>query len=268
MGAGLAYVDNDSKIFTAECQCRQFEELEAKGSAHGKHFSLQSLIDTLRMYVDNEKIWDHDQRARDYWCKMVGGTQKALPAHVVNEYCRGDRSFEPCPQEWESKLPRTRELEIWDGEQDGFIKCSWYVPLSSQEALGRTYGFFRYSNICVSLSVCAFGILSEGVILVFARETFIALQSLWKTRTRQLELLGNNLKQKSLVIETLQFVGLFAEGIRLVCDYAEQTDNEFTLGKFSDTLFLFLFTVRIELIMRAINKNLTLLSDLFNYTSE
>ena len=49
-------------------------------------------------------------RAIDHWCKVVGGEQKLLPAHMVNEYCRPDRPFEPCPQEWESKLPRTREL--------------------------------------------------------------------------------------------------------------------------------------------------------------
>ena len=63
----------------------------------------------------------------DHWCKVVGGAQKGLPAHVVNEYCRGDRPFDPCPQEWESKLPRTREMDVYDSTQSKWVKGSWFI---------------------------------------------------------------------------------------------------------------------------------------------
>ena len=99
------------KYLPQEAQAQQLQELETKGTAYGNHFSLKGLTGALQTYVDNvEKVWNYDQRAVDHWCKVVGGEQKLLPAHVVNEYCRPDRAFEPCPSEWKSKLPRTREV--------------------------------------------------------------------------------------------------------------------------------------------------------------
>ena len=82
------------------------------------------------MYVDNaEKFGTMTNERIDHWCKVVGGEQKLLPVHVVNEYCRPDRPFEPCPSEWEAKLPRTRELEIWDSTQSKYVKGSGLSPL-------------------------------------------------------------------------------------------------------------------------------------------
>lgn len=37
----------------------------------------------------------------------VGSAQRDLPAHVMNEYCRLDRSFDPLPAFDEDNLPRT-----------------------------------------------------------------------------------------------------------------------------------------------------------------
>ncbi|OYV54396.1 MAG: hypothetical protein B7X00_01380, partial [Legionella sp. 21-45-4] len=37
---------------------------------------------------------------------QVGLAQRDLPVHVVNEYCRPDRSFDPLPAFNEDKLPR------------------------------------------------------------------------------------------------------------------------------------------------------------------
>ena len=97
--------------------------------------------------MDNVEKWNYDQRAVDQWCKMVGGEQKLLPAHVVNEYCRADRPFEPCPQEWESKLPRTREMDVWDSTQSKTVKGSWFVPPSSKDGLGLNFAFYRYRAV-------------------------------------------------------------------------------------------------------------------------
>jgi serine/threonine protein kinase len=100
------------KHLPTEAQAKQHALLESKGTAHGKHFDLQPLLDTLKTYVDNYDKWDWVQR-EEQWCKKVGGAQKLLPVHVVNEYCRSDRSFNPCPAEWKSALPRTREVEVY-----------------------------------------------------------------------------------------------------------------------------------------------------------
>ena len=72
------------KYLPQEVQAQQLQELETKGTTYGKHFSLQGLTGALQMYVDNaEKVWNYDQRAINHWCKIVGGEQKLLPAHVA-----------------------------------------------------------------------------------------------------------------------------------------------------------------------------------------
>ena len=88
------------KYLPQEAQAQQLQELETKGTAYGKHFSLQGLTGALQTYVDNYGN-GIITTCSDHWCKVVGGEQKLLPAHVVNEYCRPDRPFEPCPSEWE-----------------------------------------------------------------------------------------------------------------------------------------------------------------------
>ena len=131
------------KYLPQEMQAEQLRELETKGTAYGKHFSLQGLTDALQVYVD-KYMSGLMSDAIDHWCKVVGGEQKSLPAHVVNEYCRADRPFEPCPSEWESKLPRTLSLRVWDSIQSKNVEGSWFIPPSSKDGLGLTYAFYRY----------------------------------------------------------------------------------------------------------------------------
>ncbi len=180
------------KYLPQEAQAEQFQALESKGTMHGKHFNLQGLTGALQTYVDNAEDWKYDQRATDHWCKVVGGEQKLLPAHVVNEYCRADRPFEPCPSEWESKLPRTLELYRWDGTQSKSVMGSWFVPPSSKDDLRLNFasdrclgGRGRRAVVCaVAWLLCGRGV---------ARADLKALQSLWKTRSQQLELLKSQL---------------------------------------------------------------------------
>jgi hypothetical protein len=55
------------KYLPEEAQKEQFTELETKGTSHGKHFSLQPLIDALQVYMEKaEKEWKYDQRATDH----------------------------------------------------------------------------------------------------------------------------------------------------------------------------------------------------------
>jgi hypothetical protein len=174
------------KYLPREAQAKQLQALESKGTAHGKHFNLQGLITALQTYVDNiEKVWNYGRRAIDHWCQVVGGEQKLLPAHVVNEYCRSDRPFDPCPSEWESKLPRTRELEIYDSSRSKWGRGSWFIPSSSHDGLGLTYAVAQRGAGCAEW--IALGARVEGV------SDLKAIQSLWKTRTQQLELLKSEL---------------------------------------------------------------------------
>ncbi len=181
------------KYLPQEAQAEQLRELETKGTAYGKHFSLQGLTGALQTFVDNAAKWNYDQRAENQWCKKVGGQQKLLPAHIVNEYCRPDRPFDPCPLEWEVKLPRTREVPyIWDSTQSKGIKGSWFIPSSSKDGLGASSAFYRYKYEGAGTGA-GLGWRECCAQLVEAFADLKALQSLWKTRTEQLELLKSQL---------------------------------------------------------------------------
>ncbi|MBS0351825.1 MAG: hypothetical protein JSR33_11710 [Proteobacteria bacterium] len=132
----------------------------------------------------------------------MGGAQTRLPAHVVNEYCRGDRPFELGPQEWESKLPRTREVpEIWVHTQSKYRKGSWYIAPSSKDKLGLDFAFcrLRWSKQSALEARCV-GLQGWQVGRSSALGDLKALQSLWMTRTQQLELLVRQLNTPSLVV--------------------------------------------------------------------
>jgi serine/threonine protein kinase len=172
------------KYLPIEAQVKQHVLLESKGTAHGKHFDLQLLLDVLKTYVDNYHTWSYDQ-CKEHWSKKVGGAQKLLPAHVVNEYCRPDRPFDPCPVEWTSLLPRTRVAQIWDGSKyvnDG----SWFAA----PQLGVSFAFYRAG--CGVGCAWRSGGGGAGGICVCATD-LKSLQSLWNARTQQLKSLAETL---------------------------------------------------------------------------
>jgi len=82
----------------------QARALEEGGTEYGTHFDLNKLLQALDTYIKHYNSWDEDMLT-DHWCKVVGGAQRMLPAHVVNEYCRPDRSFLPTPTFTETSLP-------------------------------------------------------------------------------------------------------------------------------------------------------------------
>lgn len=174
------------KYLPAEAQAEQCQLLESKSTVHDKHFDFKPVLEALRVYVDNAAKWNYDQRAVDQWCKKVGGAQKLLPAHVVNEYCRSDRAFDPCPAEWQSSLPRTRAVEIHDGSKWG--KGGWFTPPAPAESLGSSFAFLRGR---ASAAGSRWGRRAGD--LRGATTDLKSLQALWHARTQQLELLADTL---------------------------------------------------------------------------
>ena len=72
------------------------------------HFNLTPLISALQRYVDGFNAWIATRNwdaMKATWIE-VGILQRDLPVHVVNEYCRPDRSFAPRPEFNEETLPR------------------------------------------------------------------------------------------------------------------------------------------------------------------
>jgi hypothetical protein len=73
---------------------------------HGDYYYFVPLIDASQTYVDNFDNWTDGQKVK-HWCEVLGGAQFLAPAHVANEYCLDDRSFNPTPTFKEDKLPRS-----------------------------------------------------------------------------------------------------------------------------------------------------------------
>ena len=99
----------------------QLEELESRGTEHGKQFDgFDKLINAYQDYLDKYDDWSSKQRKKEqkqwirkslgfgipivnfdhltqHWCRVVGGAQKDLPVHALQEYWRKDRSMDPTP---------------------------------------------------------------------------------------------------------------------------------------------------------------------------
>ena len=73
------------------------------------HFDLTPLKNALQQYVDSYDNWKRENNldAMRAARREVGILQRDLPVHVVNEYCRPDRSFFPRPEFNEEALPRS-----------------------------------------------------------------------------------------------------------------------------------------------------------------
>jgi hypothetical protein len=73
-----------------------------------KHFDMTPLKTALQNYVNGYDAWDaaHNYDAMKAAWMRVGLAQRDLPVHVINEYCRPDRSFLPLPAFNEHNLPR------------------------------------------------------------------------------------------------------------------------------------------------------------------
>jgi ankyrin repeat protein len=187
------------KYLPTEAQAKQHALLESKGTAHGKHFDLQPLLGALKTYIDNAYTWRYSQRAADQWCKKVGGAQKLLPAHVVNEYCRPDRPFDPCPTEWTAPLPRTRSVSrsvsFFGGGSEHVDGDSWF----SAPQLGVSFAFYRYQwpHATGERDYLPDWGWSTSPRVGWVHDDLKSLQALWNARTKQLKLLADTLVVES-----------------------------------------------------------------------
>lgn len=88
-------------------------------SQYGESVSWQNLINALQGFINlcEKKQWPEADRQ---WRQQVGGAQRFLPAHVINEYCHPTRHFNPCPNfTLTTPLPRNRKIDE-EGKRDWF----------------------------------------------------------------------------------------------------------------------------------------------------
>ncbi|WP_234852427.1 hypothetical protein [Legionella maceachernii] len=127
----------------------QIEKIEEEGLTyqqhgktltHSKHFDLTPLIEALEHFVNNFDEWYSAKNWHEIdtaWM-AVGKAQREVPAHVAQEYCRKDRSFEPKPSFKEGTFPRS--LTFSNYWVTGTKKDSWF-PLASASTSGLGFDF-------------------------------------------------------------------------------------------------------------------------------
>jgi serine/threonine protein kinase len=100
-------------------------------SRHGETAQplIQNLIDALDAYI---KKYDSGEFKKsidngEHWIRVVGGAQRLLPVHVINQYCHPQRSFRPTPSFTEPTLPRSRKTD--EGE--------WFTVRYNHGTLGE-----------------------------------------------------------------------------------------------------------------------------------
>ncbi len=130
---------------TADEATCQLQKMGSWVSTYGLHVGLpggplHNLSAALKNCIDNSQGWSTEQWIEG-WCKQVGGAQLLLPAHVINEYCREDRSFNPCPSFTESTLPRTRKIG----------NCKWFST-SDKGRLGYDCAVLRKAELSLERS--------------------------------------------------------------------------------------------------------------------
>ncbi len=109
---------------------------------HSRHFDLTPLKEALRRYVDEYPAWEaaNDETAMKAAWMRVGLAQRDLPVHVVNEYCRPDRAFDPLPTFNDVTLPRTiRYFDYRSFE----VESLFPLVISGSSGLGVDFALYR-----------------------------------------------------------------------------------------------------------------------------
>lgn len=113
---------------------KQLQELEEQGlGEHGKHWDVTPLRDAYNDFINAVNALERTDQWDDYLLDQlwlaIGAQQKLIPAHVANEYCHPDRSFDPTPDFKESTLPR--------------VLRDYYEKFFFGEDLGSRFSFLR-----------------------------------------------------------------------------------------------------------------------------
>lgn len=112
------------------------------GEHHSAHFNLSALKTALNEYVQGYDNWERTSNwtaMEAAWMK-IGLAQRDVPVHVINEYCRRDVSFDPCPEFNEDMLPR--KLMFYNFELDR-EEPLFPLVISASSELGIDFALVR-----------------------------------------------------------------------------------------------------------------------------
>jgi hypothetical protein len=175
----------------------QLTELEEGKGKHGAHYDFIALINAMKVYFkhcnkkrEGEYVWSEDECV-EHWNKVTA-TQRSVPAHVVNEYCRGDRSFSLKADFNEENLPRT--FSVFDPRTQ---KHSLWFPITSNVDQDSDCGMYsgglsRLQAYVGTIPDENYARFERGVVTV--QVDLEAIKTLWKTRTADLVKLKEQLQ--------------------------------------------------------------------------
>jgi hypothetical protein len=103
-----------------------------------KHFDFTPLKTALEQYIQGFAHWSWDERKKAWMA--VGVAQRDLPVHVINEYCRPDRTFHPLPAFNEDKLPRVVTYYDYNIKREVSL---YPLVISSSSGLGVDFALIR-----------------------------------------------------------------------------------------------------------------------------
>ena len=117
---------------------------------HSKHFDMTPLKTALQNYVNGYDAWDaadNYDAMKAAWMR-VGLAQRDLPVHVINEYCRPDRSFHPLSDSTfnEDNLPR---ILTYYNFNTGSAAPLFPLVVSGSSGLGLDWALARAAGRCV-----------------------------------------------------------------------------------------------------------------------
>ncbi len=139
------HMDENTKA-TMFKRCEAIENDGLKYTQNGKecctkHFDLtplkKALQDYVAGYVKWRKVDDRDESFASWMA--VGREQRDVPAHVINEYCRDDRSFSPTP-DFDDELPR---VVTFYSQSDDSVKSVFPLLITDSSGLGVDFALMR-----------------------------------------------------------------------------------------------------------------------------
>ena len=187
-----AKMDEPTKAVMLE-RCEAIEATgltyEQRGNVieHSTHFDMTPLKTALQHYIDGYPAWyaaNNYDAMKAAWMQ-VGLAQRDLPVHVINEYCRPDRSFQPLPAFNEDILPRgTKYYNYNTGDKVALFP----LVVSTSSGLGVDFGLMRGGGWGEAERAAAWGAGRPGPVADLA-----AVSRLDEVRTADLKLSLENL---------------------------------------------------------------------------
>ena len=150
---------------------------------HSKHFDFTPLITALTRYVQGFNNGYHRDALIAAWM-AVGMAQRDMPVHVVNEYCRPDRPFDPLPEFNEENLPRSVRFYNFNA---GSEQSLFPLAILGRSGLGVDFALYRTFDEARGIP----GESTPGM----AEFDLAAVSRLDKIRTIDLTRLRENLEQ-------------------------------------------------------------------------